>query len=430
MQLTIRSITRGVLYGALPGAAVLSMALLSGSAWAQSSSGSSGSSGASGSSGSSQSSGSQSSSRQSQTEDDDSSDTRSQSQRSRTNRQSDDPSDEFDSSQRQRSSSGLGQSNRDRDSDTTSNQQRRSSSQRNQNYQDEDQNGQSSQRSRGLGQSNRDRSDDDYSSQRNRNQSYDQDQYDDGQSYSQSDRQRSSSQQREGSMRSSNQAQLGVSFSSSSNGGLVISNVNPQSIAAQSGLRSGDQLVSINGRRIQSREQFTDWINSAQGRRLSVVVRRNGREVPVTLAMQDRNWQTQGYAQDDPEYSRDSDYGSRASLGVLLDPRYQQGAMVDRVYRDSPAEEAGLQRGDYIISVDGQRINSPQDLVRVISRMDPGSDVEIEYTRRQRDTAYVSLGSQGQRQDSSSSLTQERRSSGNQRSASRQQYDESDEFRD
>ena len=86
----------------------------------------------------------------------------------------------------------------------------------------------------------------------------------------------------------------------------------------------------------------------------------------------------------------------------------------------------------YIIAVDGQRINSPQDLVRIVSRMEPGSDVEIEFTRRQRDSTSVTLGSQGERQDGSFSLTEERRSNSSQRSASRSQFEDEDrdEFRD
>jgi hypothetical protein len=456
MQLTIRSITRGLLAGTMP--ALLGMALVTSDAWAQS---------GSGSSGSSQSSGSQSSSRQSQSDDDASSNRSSQSDRDQSTSSQQDDSD---SSQRQRSSSGLGQSNRDRDSDTTSSQQRRSRSQDDQSsqYQDDDRSqssqSQSSQRSRGLGQTNRDRSDDDSRSQQSRNRQFSQDddrfsQDDDRSSrQSQSDRQRSGAQFRDDQPQddqfsqgrrsrqsqdsesqqsfsqdqsSNRQRQMGLSFSSREDDGLVISQVNPQSIAARSGLRSGDEIVAINGRRIDSRSEWNEWIQDSRGSRLNVLVRRNGREIPLALTMTDRTWQQQGVAQQEYDYARDGDYSSRASLGVVLDPRYLQGAMVDRVYRDSPAEEAGLQRGDYIIALDGQRINSPQDLVRAISRMEPGSDVEIEFTRRQRDSAYVTLGSQAERQDGSFSLTQERRSGDNQqRSATRQRFEDDQEFRD
>src|SRR5207249_362804 len=54
-------------------------------------------------------------------------------------------------------------------------------------------------------------------------------------------------------------------------------------------------------------------------------------------------------------------YGG-AFLGVVFDSRFPDAAVVSRVYANSPAEDAGLQPGDTITRINGQRIHSSQDV--------------------------------------------------------------------
>jgi serine protease Do/serine protease DegQ len=58
-----------------------------------------------------------------------------------------------------------------------------------------------------------------------------------------------------------------------------------------------------------------------------------------------------------------------------------KGALVVQVSPDSPAEEAGLERGDVLISVDGRPVASTAELRLLISQTTPGSDVRIGYIR-------------------------------------------------
>ena len=58
-----------------------------------------------------------------------------------------------------------------------------------------------------------------------------------------------------------------------------------------------------------------------------------------------------------------------------------KGALVVQVSPDSPAEEAGLERGDVLISVDGRPVASTAELRLSISQTTPGSEVRIGYFR-------------------------------------------------
>jgi S1-C subfamily serine protease len=62
-----------------------------------------------------------------------------------------------------------------------------------------------------------------------------------------------------------------------------------------------------------------------------------------------------------------------AQLGLPV----SEGVLVAGTFDGSPAEEAGIERGDVIVSVDGSPVASSADLADVLGRLDPGDEVEI-----------------------------------------------------
>jgi C-terminal processing protease CtpA/Prc len=72
--------------------------------------------------------------------------------------------------------------------------------------------------------------------------------------------------------------------------------------------------------------------------------------------------------------------GAPAGLGVSVVDG-SRGVVVREVAPGSPAEQAGIERGDEIVAIDGRRINSGDQLVQMISQHDPGTDVEVTLDR-------------------------------------------------
>ncbi|OPY58175.1 MAG: putative serine protease HtrA [Pelotomaculum sp. PtaU1.Bin035] len=79
-------------------------------------------------------------------------------------------------------------------------------------------------------------------------------------------------------------------------------------------------------------------------------------------------------------------------LGVYLQPvtsqiaqyyglKNQSGALIAMVVQGSPAEKAGLQRGDVITGYNGNSISNPNELTDLVSGTEVGSQVEIKYIR-------------------------------------------------
>ncbi len=59
----------------------------------------------------------------------------------------------------------------------------------------------------------------------------------------------------------------------------------------------------------------------------------------------------------------------------------QEGALVNEVFDDSPADEAGIQEEDVIVEFNGKDIDDADDLVRAVRKSEPGRTVEVVVVR-------------------------------------------------
>lgn len=62
-------------------------------------------------------------------------------------------------------------------------------------------------------------------------------------------------------------------------------------------------------------------------------------------------------------------------------PKGTRGAMITDVTPDSPAEKAGLKRGDVVLAFNGQTVASWEDLRLIIAETSPGTTVELKVSR-------------------------------------------------
>ncbi|MGE5176243.1 MAG: PDZ domain-containing protein [Hyphomicrobiales bacterium] len=75
------------------------------------------------------------------------------------------------------------------------------------------------------------------------------------------------------------------------------------------------------------------------------------------------------------------------------DLQADEGALVNDVEDGSPADDAGIQVGDVILSVDGKDIGGSRDLIEVVRDLDPGDNTRVEIERDgARKTVTVKVG--------------------------------------
>ena len=89
----------------------------------------------------------------------------------------------------------------------------------------------------------------------------------------------------------------------------------------------------------------------------------------------------------------DSLEGAYVGIGVLTTFNSDWQAVIAQVYNNSPAQKAGLQKGDIFVAVDGQKINttSTKDLQEVTGKIrgEAGTSVEITIERNGQEMSFT-----------------------------------------
>jgi regulator of sigma E protease len=136
----------------------------------------------------------------------------------------------------------------------------------------------------------------------------------------------------------------------------AVGKVSEGSPAAAAGLRTGDMIVAVNGEPVAYWENLERAISASNGRPLELRVRRDG-ERTVTVTPRQRSIP-------DPIFRE-----PRETWDIGAGP--QLAPQISSVGAGSPAERAGLKPGDVVLTVAGQPVYTPEDLVEAI-RTRPG----------------------------------------------------------
>jgi serine protease Do len=78
-------------------------------------------------------------------------------------------------------------------------------------------------------------------------------------------------------------------------------------------------------------------------------------------------------------------YPLTTQLAAQLGVRDTRGAFVNRIDRRSPAFQAGVEPGDIIVSFNGQSVDDPSHLLRLISDSRIGSTAVVVVNRQTRE---------------------------------------------
>jgi C-terminal processing protease CtpA/Prc len=168
---------------------------------------------------------------------------------------------------------------------------------------------------------------------------------------------------------------------------LVVDDIRRNSVLRRYGIRQGDVIVSVSGHPVTTEADFIEYVLVEDVDRVPVVVLRDGREETLYIVPEEI------YVGDTVDVQADYQQSAAAYLGVSLDRNYR-GARVADVQPGSPAEEAGIGRGDVILAINGREIRSPAEVTQIVQQMEPGETIEVDLQRQVTDVVNVELGAQ------------------------------------
>jgi len=168
--------------------------------------------------------------------------------------------------------------------------------------------------------------------------------------------------------------------------GVTISSVVAGSPADQAGLKVGDTITTVDGKKVsKGSELVADIASRKAGSKVSLGFLRNGKtqDASVTIAERSKLFAARlGDEQDDSEDStpKQSKFGVTVrkvtpEMADRLDMPAGKGVIVQDVKPRSFAEDVNLGRGDVILEINKQPVNSEEEFAKVESSLKSGQDV-------------------------------------------------------
>ncbi|HFE53363.1 MAG TPA: PDZ domain-containing protein [Bacteroidetes bacterium] len=181
--------------------------------------------------------------------------------------------------------------------------------------------------------------------------------------------------------------------------GVFVVDVVDDSPADKAGIRKHDVILKFDGEKLHGPADLTELLDEYEpGDTVKVEIERRGKRktVQVVLASKPES-PFRVPIPPVPGVVRFQDGASR--LGVELQElnpdlaRYfklkkPQGALITSVEPDSPAEEAGLKAGDVIVEIDGEKVETPDDVDDILQDVEPDETVKVTVIREGRQKSF------------------------------------------
>jgi serine protease Do len=165
--------------------------------------------------------------------------------------------------------------------------------------------------------------------------------------------------------------------------GVEIASITPGLPAEKSGLQMGDVVVALDGATVSKVAELQDRIARLQpGSRVKLSVLRYGKSLDVSVELAQFELSKQEVA----EPARTA--SGLALLGFVVEPARREGAsnlgvsldnrvQIAAIDRFGPAFEANIFPGWLIVSLNGEEVETPQDVDRIAGQLKPGQVVSL-----------------------------------------------------
>ena len=180
--------------------------------------------------------------------------------------------------------------------------------------------------------------------------------------------------------------------------GALVAGVMKNSAAEKGGIQRGDIITSFDGKAVKDSHELPAMVAATPvDKEVNLTVLRQGKEQKISIKL--AKLPSDQASLDNPANPTDVKWGLQiGELNQNTENRYglkaEQGVVVVGVEPGSPAQEAGIKKGDVIVEVNRQAVTSVDDVQKTIKE-DKDQDNLLLLVQRDRNMFYVPLQQKG-----------------------------------
>jgi len=189
-------------------------------------------------------------------------------------------------------------------------------------------------------------------------------------------------------------AEIKDKFDLESMEGALVAEVVEDSPAEKGGIQRGDVIIRFDGKKVKEMTALPPMVaQTPVGKEAEIVVIRNGEEKHLTVEIAELEEKSLTAAPRDTEIEEEFGLSVQEltpELAEALSLEGEKGVVVSSIETGSPADEAGLSRGDLIQEIENEAIESLEDYKRIMERTSSQKKI-LMVVRHRGHTRYVVL---------------------------------------
>ena len=155
--------------------------------------------------------------------------------------------------------------------------------------------------------------------------------------------------------------------------GALVADVTKEGPAAKAGIRSGDVIVSFDGKDVESEHDLPQIVASTTpGKKVEVIVIRDGKEVKVPVSIAEMEPEAEQKRAGGPDLSKGlglTVQNITPEIARHLNIDDAKGVVVTSVEPGSPADDAGFREGDVIRAINRTPVKDSREFEKNIAKV-------------------------------------------------------------